>query len=133
MNRTSWSDSDLEKLTNRDNHRIRYNGFEYVWEHRLSSKWELQTEYTKKDWGELYKNLNIWISSWQKELDQRKVKISDFKENLKKTDKAIKTANSPYKTRKKVQLIKELMPKESVQFIADILQITRQAVYKSLR
>ena len=43
MNRTSWSDSDLEKLTNRDNHRIRYNGFEYVWEHRLSSKWELQT------------------------------------------------------------------------------------------
>ncbi len=57
----------------------------------------------------------------------------DFKENLKKTDKAIKIANSPYKTRKKVQLIKELMPKESVQFIADILQITRQAVYKSLR
>ena len=77
-----------------------------------------------------------------KELEKRMIKdilitkyhkLHNLLENLKQTDKAVKIANGSCTTKKKVQLICELMPNESVQYIADILQITRQAVYKHLR
>ena len=132
MNRTSWSDSDLDKLTNRENHRIIFNGIEYVWEHRLKNKWELHSVYLYKEYNILYSNLKFWLHNWRKELDQRRAKY-DILKNLQQTDKAIKIANGSYTTKKKVELVIELMPNESVQYIADILKVTRQAVYKHLR
>ena len=133
MHKTSWSDTDLEKLTNRENHRIIFNGIEYVWEHHLKNKRELHSIFLYKDYKILYSNLQFWLHNWKKELDKRREKDCDLLENLKQTDKAVKIANGSYTTKKKVQLICELMPNESVQYIADILQITRQAVYKHLR
>ena len=38
---TSWSDEDLEKLSNPNNHRIRWDNIEYHWEHKINGyKWE---------------------------------------------------------------------------------------------
>jgi hypothetical protein len=39
---TSWSDEDLEKLSNPNNHRIRWDNIEYHWEHKINGhKWNL--------------------------------------------------------------------------------------------
>ena len=40
MNKTSWSDQDLESLCLPENHKITFDGFEYWWYHKLHGRLE---------------------------------------------------------------------------------------------
>ncbi len=40
--------------------------------------------------------------------------------------------NKKLKTKVKIRLIRELMPQETVQYVADVLKISRQAVHRHL-
>lgn len=137
MIKTSWSDSDLEKLTNPKNHRIRFDGYEYVWEHKINKSWERHAIHNFEDYKRPYVSLQSWLWNWSKELMERKMKqasdyFKDMETYLKNTKKVLEIKNGPYKTKKKIQMIQELMPSETVTFIADVLDISRQAVHKHI-
>jgi hypothetical protein len=140
MTITSWSDEQLEKLCDPKNHRIRYDGFEYWWEHKLvSNNWDIHYLEGFEDYKAPYHWLQFWLHKWANELSERKVKTSktylkEMKKYLKATEKAIEIANSPgIKTKTKIEMIQELLPNESITAIADMLKISKQAIHKHLK
>ena len=137
MIKTSWSDNDLEKLTDPKNHRIRFDGYEYVWEHKINNSWERHAVNNFEDWKRPYASLQYWLWNWSKELMERKMKYANeylkhMKAYFKNTQRVVEIKNGPYKTKRKIEMIQELMPSESITFIADVLDISRQAVHKHL-
>ena len=56
-----------------------------------------------------------------------------MKQNLEKTKEVMSISNNKkLKTKVKIRLIRELMPQETVQYVADVLKISRQAVNRHL-
>jgi predicted ArsR family transcriptional regulator len=56
-----------------------------------------------------------------------------MKQTLALTKQVIEVGdNKKLKTKVKIRLIRELMPQQTVQYIADILKISRQAVHRHL-
>tara|TARA_R110002153_G_scaffold128218_1_gene276139 strand:+ start:949 stop:1251 length:303 start_codon:yes stop_codon:yes gene_type:complete len=91
-----------------------------------------------EDWKKPYSWLQAALYKWSKELTDRKVKTASsyfyrMKQDLENTKKVIEISNNKkLKTKEKIKLIKELMPKETVQYVADVLKISRQAVHRHL-
>ena len=140
MTITSWSDEQLEKLCNPRNHRIRYDGFEYWWEHKLiSNNWDVHYLEGFKDYRVPSHWLKVWLYNWLKELTERRIKSSkiylkEMQQYLKATEEAINIANKPgMKTKTKIKTIQELLPNETVTAMADMLKISTQALHKHLR
>jgi hypothetical protein len=140
MTITSWNDEQLDKLCDPRNHRIKYDGLEYWWEHKLvSNNWDLHYIEGFDDYKVPYYWLKFWLSLWQKELAERKINSSkaylkEMKSYLKATSEAIDIANKPgMKTKTKIKAIRELLPNETVTAIADMLKISKQALHKHLK
>jgi len=78
------------------------------------------------------------LYKWSKELTDRKVKSASsyfyqMKQDLQRTKEVMSISNNKkLKTKVKIRLIRELMPKETVQYVADVLKISRQAVHRHL-
>jgi hypothetical protein len=140
MSKTSWTDDELEKLCNPKSHRIIYDGFEYWWEHRISSNnWDLHYLEGFKDYKVPYYWLKIWLYKWAKELAERKVDASksylkEMQQYLKATEKAIEVADAKgIKTKTKIEMIQELLPNQSITAMASMLKISTQAIHKHLK
>jgi hypothetical protein len=136
---TSWSDEDLEKLSNPNNHRIRWDNIEYHWEHKINGhKWEPHCIDGFEDWKKPYHYLRYWIYQWSKELADRRIKLSEsyfykMGETLKVSEKVIEISNNEkLKNKEKIRLVRELLPNESVTFMSSVLGLTRQCVHKHL-
>ena len=139
MNITSWSDKDLELLCIPENHKITFDGFQYQWYHKIhGNKWDLHYINGFDDWKKPYSWLQAALYNWSKELTTRRIKSSasyfnEMKQTLALTKQVIEIGNNKkLKTKVKIRLIRELMPKETVQYVADILKISRQAVHRHL-
>jgi len=139
MNITSWSDQDLESLCFPENHKITFDGYEYWWYHKLhGNKWDLHYINGFEDWKKPYSWLQSWLYRWSKELTDRKVKSASsyfyqMKQNLERTKEVMSISNNKkLKTKVKIRLIRELMPQETIQYVADVLKISRQAVHRHL-
>ena len=139
MNITSWSDKDLESLCVPENHKITFDGFQYQWYHKIhGNKWDLHYINGFADWKKPYSWLQATLYNWSKELTARRIKSStsyfnEMKQTLALTKQVIEIGNNKkLKTKVKIRLIRELMPKETVQYVADILKISRQAVHRHL-
>jgi hypothetical protein len=140
MTITSWSDEQLEKLCDPKNHRIRYDGFEYWWEHKLvSNNWDLHYIEGFENYKVPYHWLKVWLHKWAEELADRKIKHSrtylrEMKQYLQATEQAIEIANSPgIKTKTKIEMIQELLPNETVTGMAAMLKVSKQAIHKHLK
>jgi hypothetical protein len=139
MNITSWSNKDLESLCIPENHKITFDGFQYQWYHKIhGNKWELHYINGFDDWKKPYSWLQATLYNRSKELTIRRIKSStsyfnEMKQTLALTKQVIEIGNNKkLKTKVKIRLIRELMPKETVQYVADILKISRQAVHRHL-
>jgi|TARA_R110001592_G_scaffold359505_2_gene666259 hypothetical protein len=139
MNITSWSDQDLESLCLPENHKITFDGYEYWWYHKIhGNKWDLHYINGFKDWKKPYSWLQATLYKWSRELTDRKVKSASsyfyqMKQNLERTKEVMSISNNKkLKTKVKIRLIRELMPQETVQYVADVLKISRQAVHRHL-
>lgn len=139
MNKTSWSNKDLESLCIPENHKITFDGFEFWWYHKIhGNRWDLHYIEGFKEWKKPYSWLQAALHNWSKELTNRRIKSSvsyfeDMKLSLSLTKKVIEISeNRKLKTKVKIQLIKKLKPKETVQYIANVLKISRQAVHRHL-
>lgn len=139
MNITSWSNKDLEALCIPENHKITFDGFEYWWLHKIhGNKWELHCVEAFDNWKKPYSWLNEWLYKWSQELTIRKIKASSIylnkmKESLESTKQVIEISNNKrLKTKDKIKMIQELLPEESITFIANVLNISRQAIHRHL-
>jgi hypothetical protein len=139
MLKTSWSDEDLKKLCEPTNHRIRYDGYEYVWEHRVNgNKWELHSVWLKDNFNKLYANMKFWLYQWSKELTERKIKsaesyFAEMTKYLKATEVAIHIKNSDLTTKAKIKEIKKELPSVTVKFLSDLLNISRQIIHRHIK
>ena len=139
MNITSWSDKDLELLCIPENHKITFDGFQYQWYHKIhGNKWDLHYINGFEDWKKPYGWLQAALYNWSKELSTRRIKSSatyfnEMKRTLALTKEVIEIGNNKkLKSKVKIKMIKELMPQQTVQYIADVLKISRQAVHRHL-
>jgi hypothetical protein len=139
MNITSWSTQDLESLCNPENHKITFDGFEFWWYHKIhGNKWELHCVKGFEDWKKPYNWLHANLYKWGQEITERKVKASEryfneMKSSLEATKKVIEISNNKkLKTKTKIKMIQELLPNESITYIANVLNISRQAIHRHL-
>lgn len=139
MNITSWSNEELELLCKPENHKIIFDGFEFWWYHKIhGNKWDLHYIEGFEDWKKPYSWLQEWLYKWSKELTDRRVLaassyFSEMKKNLEATKQVMDISNNPkLKTRIKIKMIQELLPNESITYIANVLKMSRQAVHRHL-
>ena len=136
---TSWTDKQLELLCKPENHKITFDGCEYRWYHKIDgNKWDLHSIYAFKEWKKPYGWLKWALGSWAKELEARrkdaaKEHFKDMQSYLYKIEQAkVIASNDKLKTKEKIKAVKELLPEESVTFIATLLNLSRQAIHKHL-
>ena len=139
MLKTSWSNEQLEKLCEPKNHRIRFDGFDYVWEHRIDgNKWELHSVFLKPDYKTLYGNMKFWLYQWSRELTDRKINAAEdylksMQQYLKATQKAVEIKNSSMTTKDKIVEVKKVLPEISFKELADILDVSRQIIHRYIK
>ena len=138
-NKTSWSTEDLQQLINPLNHRVRFDGYGFIWEHKLDGEWSLHSVYKYREYKYYVHLIHFHTSSWKSELDQRirEATIEGLRE-IKKRGKVLKkvaevTSYSDMKTEDKVKLISELLPDESQAYIAEVLNVSRATVNRHLK
>lgn len=139
MNITSWSDEELELLCKPENHKITFDGYMFWWYHKIhGNKWDLHYIEGFEDWKKPYSWLQNWLYKWSKELTDRRVKAAssyfyEMKQNLEATKQVMDISNNPkLKTKVKIKMIQELLPNESITYIANVLKLSRQAIHRHL-
>jgi Fic family protein len=137
--KTSWSTSDLKQLVEITNHRITYDGYEYVWEHYLNKEWRRHFVRNFKDYKKPYGWLLNCVYRWNKELvkrsqeEDRKYFDSMFKDL--EIERKIHSIAKEYqnKTKDRVLRIKELKPELSSKEIGELLEVSKRTVERYLK
>lgn len=133
---TSWSNEDLRKLCDVKNHKIKYDGYDFRWYHRIKGNaWDIHSVTIYESYQRAYSELCFWISRWSKELSDRieeenRKHLKDMYQELKLVEDLIKIQNSNRKTSMKIKMIRNLIPDASVTYMADLLKVSRQAIHK---
>ena len=122
----NWSTDELEQLQNMSNHRITYDGFNYIWECKLNGKWKKRSitlyETSKRALSELHYSLGIFKKEYDKrQTFKREVELRDEVANL---EQAIEIANGElFSTKAKAFAIKAILPDASNEYIATIMRV----------
>ncbi len=129
---TNWTTEELSNLKDVINHKVIYDGYEFVWMSKPNTTWE--RHYVANFEG--YNKPMSWIHHhtyrWGKEYKQRQEKyLADMRKSL-DVDVKIReiSREAKVKTKQKVKEILNLKPNISSKEIADILDITPRAVNK---
>ena len=122
----NWSTDELGQLQNMDNHRITYDGFNYIWECKLNNKWKKRSitlyETTTRALSELHYSLSIF----KKEYDKRQTfaREVELREDVAALEQAIQIAQGDlFSTKAKAYAIKAILPQASNEYIATIMRV----------
>lgn len=131
---TSWSTSDLKMLKEITNHRVVFDGYEFVWESNTTKGWNRHYIRNFKDYNKPMSWIYFNISLWENEYKDR---LKDYTKNMIKgldADVKIKEIclDHSKKTKQKIHQIKVLKPEITSKEIADILNITQRSVQRHL-
>ena len=66
--KTSWSTEHLQMLTQVDNHKIMYDGYEYYWLRKLEDDWERHFILNFEDSKKAYISVNLFAPPQRLEL-----------------------------------------------------------------
>ena len=138
--KTSWSDEQLDKLCVASNHRISYDGYEYVWEHKINgNSWEVHCITRYEDYTTLYSFLKFWLHMYKVEAKQRKDKqekkiLKDIRELLKMSE-TYKTISDrkDLSTKEKIELMDRSYKIKDIDMVSKILKISHTLIRKHLR
>ena len=118
--KTSWSTEDLQTLTQVDNHKIMFDGYEYYWIRKLKDDWERHFILNFEDSKKAFHYLKFTIGMWQQELNKR-LEITVRAKSYKKLErmlyiqeKTTKTVNSVLPT------IEKINPRPAISKIVEI-------------
>ena len=137
--KTSWSTEDLQTLTQVDNHKIMYDGYEYYWIRKLKDDWERHFILNFEDSKKAFYYLKYNIGMWQQELNKRleiTVRAESYKELERMLDiqeKTTKTANSVLPTIEKINHIKFINEGVSAEELSGLLNVKKSIIYRHIR
>ena len=126
---TSWSDLQLQELSNRTNHKVVPDtAGEFRWMHKLNGKWEIHSIKVFEQENVALNWLYFWVDKWTKELqDRRAIQARRSKRRLKAIRRSITMTNKD-----KALEIRTLMTDWTQQEIANELSISRSTVKRYL-
>tara|TARA_R110000765_G_C18724554_1_gene584714 strand:+ start:121 stop:561 length:441 start_codon:yes stop_codon:yes gene_type:complete len=135
---TSWTNEDLKKLIQIKNHKIIFDGFEYVWQSKLLNEWEVHYINNFETKNKAFEFLKYNISEWDNELNnriktQRKLKYKDLENELNIQEKIKRIADSNIKTFEKIKQIKSITFEITNNELCILLNLNRNQVYKHLK
>lgn len=128
--KTSWSTNHLNQLKEITNHKVVYDGFDFVWLCNIDSSWIRQSVVDFKDYNKPMSWIHFHTHRWGKEYIDRHMKYLDNMRKELDIDVKIveigKEAN--IKTKQKIKEIMSLKPNISSKDIAKILGVTIRTV-----
>ena len=129
---TNWTTEQLKNLKEVTNHKVVYDGYEFVWMSKSDNIWSRHYISNFKDYNKPMSWIHHHTYNWGKEYKQRQeTYLADMRRSL---DIDIKireiSREAKVKTKEKVREIVNLKPTISSKDIADILEITPRAVNK---
>lgn len=134
-----WSTEDLQSLTQINNHKIMFDGYEYYWVRRLKDEWKRHFILNFKDKKKAFSYLKYSIGKWEKELFKRISKverIASYKEIeriLYIQEKTLKIANSRLPTIEKINHIRLVNKGITADELSNLLNLTKSIVYRHIR
>ena len=137
--KTSWSTEDLKTLTQVDNHKIMFDGYEYYWIRKLKDDWERHFILNFEDSKKAFHYLKFTIGMWQQELNKRleiTVRAESYKElerMLYIQEKTTKTVNSVLPTIEKINHIKLINEGISAEELSSLLKVKKSIIYRHIR
>ncbi len=128
--KTSWTTNELSQLKEITNHKVIYDGYEFVWMSRIDNKWDRHSVLNFKDYNKPMSWIHFHTYSWKRELSNRQSKyLNDMRKELDidvKITEIGKEANM--KNKQKVSEILSLKPSISNKDISNILGVTIRTV-----
>lgn len=129
---SSWTDEQLEQLSNPDNHKISYDGWEWGWYHNIDGTWRQHSIQLFEDYAKPYEWMSYHLAVWSKELNYRRVRKA--KANQRREGK-IQHIRRNYKkdTIARAKEISALNPELSHLEISNLLNVSRQSITRYLK
>lgn len=127
---SSWSTEHLKQLKEITNHKVVYDGYEFVWMSKLDDTWSRHYirnfEEYKQPMSWIYFNISMWDSEY------RNRQATYLKDMMKDLDVEIKitqiSREANVRTKNKIKEILQLKPNMSNKDVADILGVTIRTV-----
>ena len=130
MYKTSWSDNHLKQLKDITNHKVIYDGYEFVWMSKLDGNWNRHYVRNFTNYNKPMSWIYVSIYKWNKEYKNR---YSEYLEDMRRSleidiriQEISRVAN--IKTKQKIQEILNLKPDINNKDISDILGVTIRTV-----
>ena len=125
-----WSTEELKQLKELTNHKVIYDGYEFVWQVKLNGKWKrhyirnFDNYNVPMSW--IYHNLSKWNNQYN---DRRKQYLKNMQLDLETEIKITEISREAnIKTKEKIQQILKLKPSISNKEISDILGVTIRTI-----
>jgi len=129
---SSWTDEQLEQLSNPDNHKISYDGWEWVWYHNIDGKWTQHAVQLFTDYSKPYEWMSYHLAVWSKELNHRRLRKARYNQ---RRESKIQRVRRDYKkdTIARAKEIAQLNPELTHQEISNLLNVSRQSISRYLK
>lgn len=127
---TNWSTEDLRNLKEMTNHKVVYDGYEFVWLSKRQGKWNRHYTNNFEDYNKPMSWIHHHVYNWGKEYRQRHAKYLDDMRTRLDIDIKITEISREANTRTKIKInqILKLKPILNNQQIADILGVTIRTI-----
>ena len=127
---TNWTTEELSNLKDVINHKVIYDGYEFVWMSKPNTTWERHYVSNFEDYNKPMSWIHHHTYRWGKEYKQRHGKyLSNMRKSLELDIQIIEISRkSKLNTKQKVRKILNLKPNISNKGMADILGVTTKSV-----
>tara|TARA_R110002153_G_scaffold5900_7_gene27286 strand:- start:98 stop:499 length:402 start_codon:yes stop_codon:yes gene_type:complete len=127
---SSWNTEHLMQLKEITNHKVIYDGYEFVWMVRLDGNWIRRYVRNFSDYNTPISWIHFNLSRWGNEyVSRRSEYLKEMKSNLEADIKIAEISREAnVTTKQKVLEVINLKPKISSKEIADILGVTVRSV-----
>jgi hypothetical protein len=127
---TNWETEELLYLKEMTNHKVVYDGYEFVWMSRLNGEWNRHYVNNFEDYNKPMSWIHHNVYNWGKEYRHRHTKYLDDMRKQLDIDVKIReiSREANVKTKQKVLEVISLRPSISNKEISDILDVTVRSV-----
>ena len=125
----------LRKRCVEENHRVTYDGYDYVWDVCIDGKWERQSIIQYDTFSKAVSHVRFWLAKYNKELTKRNLAKANAQHfnKMRKEAEVLKSLHEisreyNYKTKEKIKQMIELKPDITNEEISDLLDIDKAAI-----
>ena len=125
---------ELSYLKDLENHKIVYDGYDFIWYSNIGNGFELHSIKCFKDYKELLSYIYFWIGKYKKEYIKKDTYLDSMLNELLK-DIQIKNIcnNKELKTKEKIKSIFEIKPDIKTMELSKLLDLSKMAISKQIK